>query len=279
MRGDGRVTGRWTAAWVARRMDWRKAGLAVASTGINLALLTLLSFSGPDVDEAKRPAPPPILLDIAPRPLLPDERPREPIFAAPANVVEAARQRPSERTRPVAASSEPTERPSPPIPRLPRPAPNGAPAPDDPWRVDPSNDRSALARGLRLGAVGCASPELLNEAERRHCQDRFGARAATAPPITGSGNRERDAAFAREGARRLARWEAQRRPLSGGVGVVGPADCIGSNFGTGCAGAQLPDVPGVDMRQGGRTTHNGGERRPQGFSASIGGIRIGGDDD
>ena len=44
-------------------------------------------------------------------------------------------------------------------------------------------------------------------------------------------------AFAREGARRLAEWEARRRPLSGGVGVVGPADCVGSNFGTGCAGA------------------------------------------
>jgi hypothetical protein len=136
-----------------------------------------------------------------------------------------------------------------------------------------------MARGLRQGAVGCASPELLNELERRHCRERFGERAAAAPPITGSGNAERDAAFARQGARRLAEWEMMNRPLSGGVGVVGPADCVGSNFGTGCAGAHLPDVAGVDMRQGGRTTHNGGERRPQGFSASVGGIRIGGDDD
>ena len=175
------------------RLDWRKAGLATASVAINLALLAALSFTALGVGDGDRVViPSPVYLDIEPRPLLPDERPREPIFAAPANAVEAARQRPSERTRPVAASSAPTERPSPPIPRLPRPAPNGAPAPDDPWRVDPSNDRSALARGLRLGAVGCASPELLNEAERRHCQDRFGARAAAAPPIISYTIRKRE---------------------------------------------------------------------------------------
>jgi hypothetical protein len=96
-----------------------------------------------------------------------------------------------------------------------------------------------MARSLRQGLPGCASPELLNEMERRNCRDEFARRGAGAAPITGTGNPERDAAFAREGARRLAQWEAQRRPLSGGAGVVGPADCIGSNFGTGCAGAHL----------------------------------------
>jgi hypothetical protein len=103
-------------------------------------------------------------------------------------------------------------------------------------------------------------------------------RGLNAAPITGTGNPERDAAFARQGARRLAEWEMMNRPLSGGVGVVGPADCIGSNFGTGCAGAHLGDVPGVDMRQGAESTINRGERRRQGFSASIGGLRIGGKD-
>ena len=132
---------------------------------------------------------------------------------------------------------------------------------------------------LRQGLPGCASPELLNEAERRRCRDDFDRRAAAGPPIRGTGNPERDARFARQGARRLAEWEQLRRPLSGGVGVVGPADCVGSNFGTGCAGAHLGPVPGVDMQQGARTPINPGEQRPQGFSASIGGLRIGGKDD
>ena len=34
---------------------------------------------------------------------------------------------------------------------------------------------------------------------------------------------------------------------------MGPSDCVGSNLGTGCAGAHLGDRPGVDMRQGATT--------------------------
>jgi hypothetical protein len=261
------------------RLDWRKAGLATASVAINLALLAALSFTALGVDDGDRVViPPPVYLDIEPRPLLPDERPLEPVPAVSTSPAQAARDAGPTEGAATAANPE-ADRPSPPRPHLSAPAPQGVPTPDDPWRVDPDDRRAGMARALRQGAVGCASPELLNELERRHCRDRFGERAAVAPPITGSGNPERDAAFARQGARRLAEWEMMNRPLAGGVGVVGPADCIGSNFGTGCAGAHLPDVSGVDMRQGGRTTHNGGERRPQGFSASIGGIRIGGDDD
>ncbi|MDI6623150.1 MAG: hypothetical protein QME55_00335, partial [Brevundimonas sp.] len=54
-----------------------------------------------------------------------------------------------------------------------------------------------------------------------------------------TGNPERDARFAREGARALAGYEARRRPLSGGIGVVGPQEGPGSNFGMGVAGAHL----------------------------------------
>lgn len=56
----------------------------------------------------------------------------------------------------------------------------------------------------------------------------------------GTGDRARDAEFARQGALALAQYEAQREPLAGGVGVMSPADCVGSNLGTGCAGAHLP---------------------------------------
>jgi hypothetical protein len=262
------------------RLDWRKAGLGAVSVGLNLALLAALSLTALGIEHGAIPSRPLVYLDIEPRPLLPDERPREPVFAAPSTPLRAAQDTFSADAPPAGADAV-ADRPTPPLPRLPRPAPDGVPAPSGPWRVDPSNTRNAMARALRQGAIGCASPELLNNAERRHCRERFGERAAAAPPITGSGvdNRERDAAFAREGARRLAQWEMQRRPLSGGVGVVGPADCVGSNFGTGCAGAHLGGIPGVDMQQGARTTHNSGEQRRQGFSARIGNLQIGGDDD
>lgn len=62
-----------------------------------------------------------------------------------------------------------------------------------------------------------------------------------------------DAPFVADGRRALAAREAQRELLAGGVGVMGPADCVGSNFGAGCAGAHLGDRPGVDMRQGATT--------------------------
>ncbi|WP_287105122.1 hypothetical protein, partial [Brevundimonas sp.] len=141
--------------------------------------------------------------------------------------------------------------------RLAAPTPPGAPPPADVWRVDPSNRSGAMARTLRQGLPGCASPDLLNEMERQHCRNEFARRAENAAPITGSGNPERDARFAREGARRLAEWEATRRPLSGGVGVVGPADCVGSNFGTGCAGAHLDPSLAPDSRQNVQTGRDG----------------------
>lgn len=176
--------------------------------------------------------------------------------------------------------------PSAPAPRVAQPAP-GAPSPPasgvgEAWRFTPESQDSRNARALRVSPAGCRSPELLTPGERAVCDDRFNARAAEGAErgrITGSGNAQRDARFAREGAREMQRYEQQRRPLSGGVGVVGPGDCPGSNFGTGCAGAHLRDVPGVDMRQGARSTVNEGERRNSGFSASVGGLRVGGDDD
>lgn len=250
-----------------RRPDWRKAGLATASIAINTALIAALSFTALGIEGRDIvAAPPPIYLDIEPRPLLPDERPRVPTVTQPEVApVAAAASNASPAPSVRAPETEAVPRPAPLRPRLAAPAPLGAPPPADVWRVDPANRSGAMARSLRQGLPGCASPDLLNDAERRHCRDEFARRGENAAPITGSGNPQRDAAFAREGARRLAEWEAKRRPLSGGVGVVGPADCIGSNFGTGCAGAQLPDVPGVDMRQGAETTINRGERRRQGF--------------
>ncbi|MBB3870788.1 hypothetical protein [Brevundimonas mediterranea] len=242
-----------------RRPDWRKAGLATASVAINTALiaalsLTALGIEGRDIVAA----PPPIYLDIEPRPLLPDERPRVPTVTRPEVApVAAAASNASPAPSVRAPETEALPRPAPLRPRLAAPAPPGAPPPADVWRVDPANRSGAMARSLRQGLPGCASPDLLNDAERRHCRDEFARRGENAAPITGSGNPQRDAAFAREGARRLAEWEAKRRPLSGGVGVVGPADCVGSNFGTGCAGAQLNPSLAPDSSRNVQTRRDG----------------------
>jgi len=241
-----------------RRRDWRgKAGLTAISVAINVAFIAVLSVANLGVDDRTfAPEPPVLYLDIEPRPLLPDERPRVPTVtpdqASPpaASPTDAA---PRSTTAPTTADA----RPSPIRPRIAAPTPQGVQAPDSAWRVDPNDRRAAMARSLRQGLPGCASPDLLNEMERRHCRDEFARRAEGAAPIAGSGDLERDARFAREGARRLAEWEAQRRPLSGGVGVVGPADCVGSNFGTGCAGAHLDPSFAPDSSRNIRTRRDG----------------------
>ena len=264
--------------WSRRaRPDWRKVALATASVAINAGLIATLSLTALGIDApSSAPDSRPFYIDISPRPLLPNERPRpamqtpEPVAMSASRDAGGIDAAPTDR---VASASD--SRPAPIRPRIAAPTPQGAPAPPDAWTVNPNDRAGAMSRVLRQGLIGCTTPQQLNAAERAHCREDAMRRGMNAAPITGTGNPERDAAFAREGARRLAEWEARRRPLSGGVGVVGPADCVGSNVGTGCAGALLPDVPGVDMRQGAETTINRGERRRQGFSASVGGLQIG----
>lgn len=246
----------------SHRPDWRKAGLAAASVTINTALIAALAYTTLGIRNRKSSVqPPPIYLDIEPRPLLPDERPRPPVVSPPVakpNVARSASSAPSSARAPQAqVPLLVQDRPAPLRPRLAVPAPEDALPPPDIWRVDPANREAAMARSLRQGVIGCASPERLSEVERRNCRDDFSRRAAAAPPIKGTGNRERDTEFARQGARRLQQWEAQRRPLSGGVGVVGPADCIGSNFGTGCAGAHLDPSFAPDSSRNIRTRRDG----------------------
>ena len=242
------------------RPDWRKAGLATASVVINTALIAILSFTAPGI---KRPAvvaeTPPIYVEITPRPLLPDEQPRIPVQTPPAS---DATKTPRNAREVVAAPSARPEtlqdiRPAPLRPRIAAPSPQGVPAPPDAWTVNPNDRSNAMARTLRQGLIGCSTPQQLSTAERVNCREDAMRRGLNAAPIIGTGNPERDAAFAREGARRLAQWEAQRRPLSGGVGVVGPADCVGSNFGTGCAGAHLNPSLAPDSSRNVQTRRDG----------------------
>ena len=261
--------------WPARAERWRKPAIVAASVLAHAGVFAFLGLRALEIDLPLVDAPEPVIyVQIEPRPLLPGEVAR--VQAPPETPDETAPAPPgaptADRDLPFRAPSEEDDRPSTPTPRIGTPAP-GAPAPPaevGAWAVRPETLGDRVGRGLRASSVGCASPELLTMAERAVCDEDFGRAAALARPIEGTGNPERDAAFAREGARRLAEYEARRRPLSGGAGVVGPGDCPGSNFGTGCAGAHLDP----QMRQGATTTHNPGQSR-SGFSFRIGPPRSG----
>lgn len=242
------------------------AAISVTLHAVVLGYLTTQAF---------RPAalPPPasterlIPLDLAPRPLLRDEAPRAPAqSAAPVETARsaAAVAAPSSVAGPRIPRREEDEDQAAPSARLAAPAPAGTPpATAEAWRFRPEGRNDAVARSLRQGIPGCRMLRgRMSAAEQAACDDQFNQAAGRAAPIRGTGNPERDARFAAEGARELRRYEMRRRPLSGGVGVVGPGDCPGSNFGMGCAGAHLSDVPGVDMRQGATTTHNPSQRAP-----------------
>jgi hypothetical protein len=241
------------------RPDWRKVALATASVAINAGLIATLSLTALGIDAPpSAPDPSPLYIDITPRPLLPSERPRpamqtpEPVTMSASRDASGIDAAPTDRV-----ASAPDSRPAPIRPRIAAPTPQGAPAPPDAWTVNPNDRAGAMSRVLRQGLIGCTTPQQLNAAERAHCREDAMRRGMNAAPITGTGNPERDAAFAREGARRLAEWEARRRPLSGGVGVVGPADCVGSNFGTGCAGAQLNPSLAPDSTRNVQTRRDG----------------------
>jgi hypothetical protein len=236
----------------------RTVAFVAGSLALHGAALLFLSLRAPNPAE---PGPPParlLYVDIEPRPLLAGEAVR-----TPPRPVE------TDDTAPATAAAEPTPRPrdedededapTTPSPRLVRPAPAGAPpAPADPWRYRPESPGDAVRRTMRTGIPGCSSLGAnLTAAERALCDQRFNAAAARAAPIAGTNNPERDARFAREGARALADYEARRRPLSGGVGVLGVQEGVGSNFGVGVAGAHLDPSLRPESAQNVRTRRDG----------------------
>jgi len=267
--------------WPSSRERWRRPALIGASVVAHVLVLGVLGLRTIQMDERlARPSPETLVyVDIEPRPLLPDEQPRP----RPSPATDAA----SDPARSGAPSAEPTrtllgfrlpfrrerdedDAPSAPAPRA-AVAPGAPPAAGSPaaaaggdgWQVRPESMGDRVGRGLRTRGPGCASPQLLSEAERAICLDRFGERAAAAPPIEGTGDPERDGRFAREGARALAEYEARRRPLSGGVGVVGPQDGPGSNFGMGVAGAHMDQSLRPDSTENIRTNQRDGRRGDQ----------------
>lgn len=250
--------------WPRIGKRWRKPALIGLSVSAHILILGGLGLRVLTVETPNLPAEPQtILLDIEPRPLLEDERPRprpQPVQASAETAPTTADSRPSffglrlPQPRP---RDDEDETPSPPSPRAAAPGAPAPPASADPWQVRPETMGDRVGRGLRTRGPGCASPQMLSPEERRICEDRFGERAAAAAPISGSGDPERDARFAREGAAALAQYEARRRPLAGGTGVTGVQDGPGSNFGIGVAGAHLDQSLQPDSTRNIRTRRDG----------------------
>ena len=250
----------------------RAPAVVAGSLLVHLAVLGLLGLRAVrlDVPVAERV----LLVELEPRPLLSGEALRSPRPAPAASdarpAAGAATPSPAPSDRREAADA----RPDAPVPRLAAPVPDALapPADVDPWRVRPRTLGDRIGQGLRTRGPGCAFRGELTAAERTICDEQAAARVG--PAISGTGDPGRDARFAAEGARALARYEARRRPLSGGVGVVGPGDCPGSNLGTGCAGAHLAP----EMRLGAETTINSSGETRSGFSLRLGTLEVGAGD-
>jgi hypothetical protein len=251
--------------WPSRADRWRTPAIVAVSVGLHALVLGYVGYKAFDPPRSYGEAgshgdplfPPPIFVEIEPRPLLRGEvaRTREtPTPDYPFSELRDAGTRLNETTG-ATGSAAAGDQPSAPSPRA---VASGAPAPPGdvstaPWQVRPGTLGDRVGRGLRTSPVGCANPRLLSPAERAICDDRFGARAAAAAPIQGTGNPDRDARFAREGARALAEYEARRRPLGGGTGNVGVQEGPGSNFGMGVAGAHLDPALRPDSTSNVRT--------------------------
>ncbi len=230
----------WAQPALAR---WRTAAIVGVSFFGHAALLAYFGMHSMGLAiPGLQSGPEPVLyIEMEPRPLLPGEvaRHREPverprvILALPGTRSAAS---------PGRSKDEDDDQLVPPTPRLAAPTPNSPTPGVEAWVVRPGTPGDRIGRGLRTRGPGCYSPALLSAAERAICDDRFGQRASAAPPVAGTGNPDRDARFAREGAQRLADYDRRRRPLSGRPGVTLPDDCGGSNasnLGFGCAGGHL----------------------------------------
>ncbi len=254
------------ASWRAAPDDRRRAAVLACSVVLHAGLLTPLAL-GLFTDEPSVSTDPfdtPVFVEMEPRPLLAGETAREPTFTAsePREAVPTlglaapsiVRDRPREK-------DDEDDRPTAPNPRVGHPLVGPPPASADPWQVQPEGMAAAVGRSMRTGAGGCRIMDgRLSPGEQALCDERFNEAAGRAGPLgprtRNASEARRDAQFARDGARAIAQYEARRRPLSGGVGIVGPADCPGSNLGVGCAGAHLDPA----IRQGATTGGNPGLR-------------------
>lgn len=257
----------WKASLPAPPVRWRKPGLFAVSVGLHAGLLGLLSLGalGIDLPEAQ-PEAPILYVEIEPRPLLEGERVREPEYAPPvtetAPATATSRRRVAKPRTTPQPDAEEENTPTVPVPRSVTPA---ASPEAEPWVFRPETQGAAAGRVLRTSPAGCRTMRSqLSPAELALCDERFntveGPPREIGPRNRSPSEERRDRQFERDGQRALAQYEGRRRPLGAGTGVIHGGECPGSNLGVGCAGAHLPSVPGIDMRQGARGTLNDSQR-------------------
>ncbi|WP_395944033.1 hypothetical protein [Brevundimonas sp.] len=177
-----------------RRDGWRNSSLILASAVFNFGLVALLVLADTDRRPLRRVGDELLYLEIEPRPRTPADR------LATAAPLSSPRVRTAAATGP--AETGRADRSGPDSPMI-TTTPDGS-AIDDRWRVAGSAPRAALP------AQSCDMPHRLSLDDRRRCDGRWDALGQDARVISGTGNADRDATFARHGARRLAAWENQR---------------------------------------------------------------------
>jgi len=261
-----------TMQWPPRAKQRRKLVVLGGSAVLHIGVLGWLAASAMGTDDCCAPdlffSDAPIFVQLEPRPLLPGEVARVRPPTARERVLDSQPLAGSARADPAnllrSARPDKTAAPTAPSPRIAAAPPAGAPAPPaNPWTVGGDRSDAAIVQSLRTSAAGCRMMEgRLTHAEQALCDQRFGeagARAGSPGPRTLTpAEARRESQFIRDGAAAIARYEAKRAPLGSGVGVTGPADCVGSNFGTGCAGAHLDPAirqgATTNLRQGGNRT-------------------------
>lgn len=205
------------------RLDWRKAGLAATAVGLNAGAIALLSLT--DLGQRNRP------LRSEPMIVYLDEA--WPRLARPPQAAADVADRPASATPP--RDMTPTTRDDSPESQIaeaaPASAPSASPVQDDAidarWRV------GAVTPGSNGAILSCDAPHRLSPDARRRCDERWAGRE-NARAVVGTGNAERDATFARHGARRLAAWEAQRA-----MPARGDPPCERPNPVAGCEGVNV----------------------------------------
>ncbi|MGQ3044998.1 MAG: hypothetical protein ACT6R7_14035 [Brevundimonas aurantiaca] len=173
------------------RIGW--AGATAAALGVNAVVLALLSVEDRRALTPRSPAIKPVLyLDIEPRAPRPTDRTASTASSRFGGAPSPAQ---SPTSVPLLAPVEAE------TPKLFVPDSDGV---EDRWRV-------GAGVGVRGdGLASCDAPHHLAAEARRRCDDRWTRLDHDVPSIGGTGDPERDAVFARQGARRLAAWENRR---------------------------------------------------------------------
>ena len=133
-------------------------------------------------------APPIILVEIEPRPLLDGETAPRPAPLSPAVQEVVTPTGAYAAARPL-SDAAPTPRPDQSAPLPSAAAPSPARAVDPLWQVRPGTEADRIARSMRTAGVGCHPPtRTLTGAEQESCDRRLAEAARAAPAARGTGN-------------------------------------------------------------------------------------------